>query len=123
MKTITLLLISSLLAILAGCAKPEFSGTPNPYQGAYVGTETLEGGTAVSAGDYPLKIKINASGRISISDVDGITAYGKMEGDSFRVIRGSPRQIFEGKVSGKVISGVTTQNLFTGDGTFSLTMQ
>jgi len=123
MKTINLLLTCCLLVILTGCAEPEFTGTPNPYQGIYKGTETLEGGTSVSAGDYPLKIKIIASGKISITDVDGITASGQLEGDNFRVVRSRPRQIFDGKISGKTISGVTTENVYTGDGTFSLTLQ
>ena len=123
MKTICLLLSTSLLMVLSSCAQPELTGTPNPYQGIYIGTESLEGGSIVPEGDYPLKIKISARGRISITDVDGITARGEMQGDRFRVVRRSPRQIFEGKVSGNTISGVTTENAFTGDGTFNLSLQ
>ena len=123
MKTISLLLMGSLFAVVVGCAKPEFTGTPSPFQGLYVGTETLEGGSTVPAGDYPLRARINARGQISITDVDDIAAYGELQGDSFYVVRGSPRQVFDGKVVGKTISGVTTENPYTGDGTFQLERQ
>jgi hypothetical protein len=113
----------SLLVFIAGCATPEPTGPANPHQGIYKGTETLVGGTTVSAGDYALKIYINDQGRIRIVDVDGVDAYGKVEGNQFRVVRPSPRQIFEGKIIDKTISGVTTANIYTGDGTFLLTLQ
>lgn len=123
MKYLAQLFSCSLLLILSGCAEPKFTGTPSPYLGTYVGTETLEGGTTVSRGDYPLKIYIYASGKVRIVDVDQITAYGQLEGNSFRVVRSSPTQVFEGKIENKIISGVTTKNIFTGDGTFSLTLK
>ena len=123
MKYLTQIFTYGLIIFISGCAEPDFTGTPNPYQGTYVGTETLKGGSTVSAGDYPLKIYIKASGRIKIVDVDGATGYGKMKGNEFHVVRGTPRQIFDGTVTDKTISGVTTQNRYTGNGIFSLTMQ
>jgi len=123
MKYKTPLFLSSLLIILIGCAEPKFTGTPNPYQGTYVGTESLNGGSHLTVGDYQLTIYIDVRGQIRIVDVDGITAYGELEGNSFLVVRGSPRQVFDGKITNKTISGVTTENTFTGDGTFSLTLK
>lgn len=123
MKYIAQILSYSLLIIISGCAEPKIDGPTNPYMGVYIGTETLKGGSTVSAGDYVLKIYINASGKIRIVDDEGMTGYGKIEGDSFRVIRRTPRQIFEGKIVDKTISGVTTENRYTGDGTFSLTLR
>lgn len=123
MKYIAQIFSYSLLVILSGCAEPVLDGPANPHQGVYIGTETLEGGTTVSAGDYPLKIYISARGKMRIVDVDGATGYGEIEGNSFRVVRSSPRQIFEGKVIDKTISGVTTANIYTGDGTFSLLLR
>ena len=123
MKKTIQLFTYSFFAIVSACAAPEFLGTPNPYQGIYEGTETLEGGSTVSKGTYPLQIYINASGRIRIVDVDNISATGQMTGDSFRVVRPSPRMVFEGKVIGKTITGIATQNRYTGDGTFSLTLR
>jgi hypothetical protein len=95
----------------------------NPYQGNYIGTETLEGGSTVSAGDYPLKITITAKGKINITDVDGISAWGKVKNSQFKVVRPRPGQIFEGEIIDKTISGVTTENVYTGDGTFVLELQ
>lgn len=110
------ILISTLL-ILSACAGSEYLGPPNPYQGTYVGTEILEGGT------FPLKIFVDSSGGVRIVDDDGISVSGKLEGARFYIKRGSPRQIFEGSVSGKTISGVTSENPYLGGGTFSVTLR
>ena len=122
-KYITELLTYSLLVILVGYTEPGIAGSANPYQGTYVGTETLEGGSHVDAGDYPLTIYINAEGKIRIVDVDSRSASGQMEGNKFHVERLQAYQIFDGVVKDKAITGVTTENEYTGDGTFSLKMQ
>lgn len=95
---------------------------PNPYQGTYIGTETLEGGEYKSAGTYPFEIHVHADGSITyIRDND--PGYGKLAGNKFYITRSSPIQVVQGVVSGKTISGTITRNTFIGNGTFSVTME
>lgn len=123
MKILSPLFLTFSIIFLASCAEPDYSGPPNPYQGTYIGTETLVGGSTVLAGDYPLKTYINARGRIRIVDVDGVSAHGNMEGNSFYVVRSTPRQVFDGTIENGTITGVTTENRYTGDGTFTLKLK
>ena len=123
MKNTTYWLSIGLTLFFTGCATPDYTGPANPYQGKYVGTETLEGGSTVAPGDYKLTIRITADGTIRITDIDGISATGKMDGNQFRVLRSRPRQLFEGEIVGQTITGVTTENPYTGDGTFHLTLE
>ena len=85
--------------------------------GTYSGTENLEGG------NFPITIVIDSAGMVTITDVDGISASGTLQNNQFRIVRNSPRQIFEGEVNGETITGVTTENFAFGDGTFQAVKQ
>ncbi len=95
----------------------------NEFKGRYIGSEILAGGTTVSAGSYRLVIKISAKGKITITDIEGISGSGKLKGNYFKVIRSRFRQIFEGTISDGVITGTTWGNKYTGDGTFSAKLE
>jgi hypothetical protein len=123
MNKIIQLLSCSPLTIVAACATSEYTGSTNPYEGNYEGTEILEGGSSVSKGSYSLKIYISASGRANTIDVDNISVFGEMEENRFRVVRGTPSMVFEGKVADDTITGIATQNTHAGDGTFSFTLR
>ena len=122
-KLIVTMIISFLL-LLSGCAtNPTASDSnssisPTPYAGTYVGTETFESGV------FPLRIDINAAGKVKIVDVDNLAANGQLEGDKFTVKRyGSSPMVFEGTITNSKISGITYGNRFLGDGTFEVTLK
>lgn len=83
------------------------------FAGNYLGTEILEGNT------FRIKVRIEGNGRITIIDVDNIRGSSKMKGNSFRIRRPRPYQVFEGRIEGNTITGVTYGNRILGDGTFS----
>ena len=110
--------------LLNGCASNQpqndtlSSGSPNPYAGTYTGTETFERGV------FPLTIIIKTNGKVSIVDVDNLSALGKLEDNNFTVKRyGSSPMVFEGSITDSTISGITYGNRFLGDGTFEVTLE
>jgi len=115
--------IGAIVSILFILAPAIGQAQENPYMGTYIGIEDLEGGTAVTAGEYELIIHIDSEGGIEIIDVDGISAKGTLDGNSFNVIRRQPLQIFTGTIENGRIEGVTTHNVYTGNGTLSLELQ
>jgi hypothetical protein len=85
-----------------------------PYVGNYVGTEILEGG------NFRITIEIQESGKVRVRDIDGRIATGYLLDTRFVAKRGgATRQIFSGEVNGNKITGLTTENVFLGPGTFS----
>lgn len=105
-----------LICSVGACANPveDTGGTTsaNPHSGTYRGIETLQRGT------FPIRIVIDRSGKISLTDIDNITGFGTMDGNRFTIRRPSPFQVFEGIVGGNTITGTTHGNLAFGDGTF-----
>lgn len=125
MLRLTIILLVCL--IFTGCAGTEnnleASGPPNPYQGKYVGMAKTEGGTSWGPATHPIKVYINQRGDIRVVDVDGISAYGKLEGNKFHIVRPHPYEVLDGSIEGDTISGLITKNSYIGDGVFSATLQ
>ena len=120
-------LVLSVFVMLSGYAvaqdESQVADSVNQYQGTYIGTEVLNGGTAAGPGTYTLTFVIDASGKIEVIDVDNVSAHGKLKGNSFVINRALPPQIFKGTVSEGVISGKTWGNPYVGGGTFSAKFQ
>jgi hypothetical protein len=80
--------------IFSGCAGTEnnleASGPPNPYQGKYVGMAKTEGGTSWESATHEIKVYISQNGDIRVVDVEGISAYGKLEGNKLHLVRPIP---------------------------------
>ena len=122
MKQIQLCFLILVFSMLSACTNTSSTDEPisdadNPFVGTYLGTEDLETGV------YPIKIYVNAKGKVQIVDVDNISAYGNLNGNKFKIRRNNPFQMFEGEIADEMITGTTWGNQFVGDGTFSVTRQ
>ncbi len=114
--------VSLLAILLTACSNLNSNlensdgDTINIHAGTYKGIAYFD------SRDSPLTIDIYNNGKIKIVDEDNIVVYGKLEGDSFKIRRNWPFEMFEGTISDGVINGITYGNPFLGDSTFSATL-
>ncbi len=116
-----------VIAVLSACAQktPSQPSAASPSNSSSASASELAGrysGTEVLGGrPFPIWIVISPDGEIEITDVDGISVSGSLEGDRFYIERPNPYQVFQGSVSGDTVSGRTHGNTALGNGTFSAT--
>lgn len=121
MNKLFISIVSILAMLLTAC-----SNLDTNLENSGIDTNNIHTGTCrriayFGSHESPLTIYIYNNSKVKIVDEDNIVVYGKLEGNSFKIRRNWPFEMFEDSVSREVINGITHGNPFLGNSTFSAT--